>query len=60
MKEYLKKVNWLKVLGWVSTIGGAACGVICSYVDEKKRTEEINKTLTEAVQKALGNSPADK
>lgn len=60
MKEYFKKVNWVKVLGWVGTIGGGICGVICSYVDEKKKTEEINKTVTEAIQKALGNTPADK
>lgn len=45
----MKKMDGIKVLGVVATIGGVALSLLSSFVDEKKTDAKIE----EKVQKAL-------
>jgi len=51
MKEK-KKVNWIKVLGWGSTIIGAILTLVDGFVEDK----ELETKVQEEVQKQLYGS----
>lgn len=46
MKEKLKKVNWIKVLGWGTTVAGFLLGLADGFVESKKLEDKVREEVT--------------
>lgn len=48
-KIYMKKMNWLTIIGGVATVAGFLIEIVQSYVEKEKETENtINEKIEEA------------
>lgn len=51
----MKKIDGVKALGLVATIGGVALSLLSDFVEDKKMDAKIEKKVRKALAEAKGN-----